>query len=72
VLIGGVALLEWVWPCWKKCITKGWTLRSQKLKPAWWLTTHFLLPIGPDAELSTPSLASYLSMHNHGENGLNL
>ena len=20
-LLGGVALLEWVWPCWKKCVT---------------------------------------------------
>ena len=22
-LVGGVALLEWVWPCWRKCATVG-------------------------------------------------
>jgi hypothetical protein len=22
-LLGGVALLEWVWPCWRKCIKCG-------------------------------------------------
>ena len=32
-LVGvGVALLEWAWP-WRKCVTGGWALRSQKLKP---------------------------------------
>jgi hypothetical protein len=20
-LLGGVVLLEWVWPCWRKCVT---------------------------------------------------
>jgi hypothetical protein len=24
----GVALLEWVWPCWRKCVTVGDTLGS--------------------------------------------
>jgi hypothetical protein len=22
-LLGGVALLEWVWPCWSRCVTVG-------------------------------------------------
>ena len=22
-LLGGVALSEWVWPCWRKCVTVG-------------------------------------------------
>jgi hypothetical protein len=22
-LLGGVALLEWMWPCWRKCVTVG-------------------------------------------------
>jgi hypothetical protein len=22
-LLRGVALLEWVWPCWRKCVTVG-------------------------------------------------
>jgi hypothetical protein len=26
LILGGVALLEEMWPCWRKCVTVGWVL----------------------------------------------
>ena len=36
-LLGGVALLEWVWPCWRKFITLrvGFEAPMLKLCPVW-------------------------------------
>lgn len=52
----GVELLE-VWTCWRKCVTRGWALRSQKLKVG--LVSHslLLLPVDSDVELSATSPA---------------
>ena len=30
-LLGDMALLNEVWLCWRRCVTRGWALRSQKL-----------------------------------------
>jgi hypothetical protein len=36
-IIGGVVLLEKLWLYWGKCVSRGWALRSQMLKPSQWL-----------------------------------
>jgi hypothetical protein len=64
-------LVEFMWVWWKKCVTRGWPLRSQKLKPV-----HFLLPADLDVKLSAPSPAPCLPAFCHvscyDDNGLNL
>ena len=57
-LLGGVALLEWLWPCWKKCVMNLEVSAAQaKLNAARCL---FLLPVDPDIDLSAPSPAPCL------------
>jgi hypothetical protein len=69
-----VALLEWVWPCWRKCVIRGQALRLQKLQPGLGDSLFFLLPADPDVELSAPSPAPCLSLSCHAscydDNGL--
>jgi hypothetical protein len=38
-----VVLLNEVWLYWRKCITRGWTWRSQNLKPDSWSSSSCLL-----------------------------
>ena len=51
-LLGGVALLEWVWPCWRKCVTVevGFEVSYAQAMPS---VTHslLLLPADQDTEL---------------------
>ena len=68
-LLGGVALLEEVWPCCRNCgLAVGQPLRSQlKL---------FVLPAHSDVELSAPATAPYLPaclhVSHHDGNRLDL
>ena len=55
----GVALLEVV----ALCVTGGWTLRFQKLKPG--PMALFLMPMDPDIELSATSPAPCLPACSH-------
>jgi hypothetical protein len=74
-LLGSVALLEWVWPCWKVCHC-GWVLRFQKLKPSPVAQSLFLLPVDPAVILPVTSQVLCLrACHHasrHDDNGLNL
>ena len=59
-LLGGVTLLEQVWPCWKNCLSVGVgfeTLLLAKWEPVW-------LPLDEDVELSAPP-APCLHGHCH-------
>ena len=44
--LGSVALMEEVWPCWGKCVTGRWAVRSQELK-----SVLLQLPVDPDVGL---------------------
>jgi hypothetical protein len=39
-LLGGVALLEWMWPCWSRCVTVGVSFKTLILA-AWKLVFHY-------------------------------
>jgi hypothetical protein len=71
----GVVLLE-MWPCGRKCVTVGWALRFQKVKPCLVAHSLFLLLANPGVELSAPSSALCLPVgghaSHHDNNGLNL
>lgn len=56
-LLGDVALLEWVWPHFMKCVTE-WALTFQMLKPD--ALSHFFLHGDPDVELLTRFPVPYL------------
>jgi len=73
--LGGVALLEWVWP-WRKCITvgMGFEVSVLKLCPVWKRVASWL-PLDQDVALSALSAAPCLPAHchaSHHDNGLNL
>ena len=72
-LLGGMALLEEVWPCWGNVSLWGWTLRPSLLLAAW--KPVFCLPLEQDVELSTPPapcLPRYCHALHHDDNELNL
>ena len=61
VVLLGMALLEWVWLCWRKGVTRGslWGLRCSSQT---WCLTLFLLTLNPDVEHRNslaPSLPAY-------------
>jgi hypothetical protein len=76
-LLGGVALLEWVWPCCSGCdlvgggvsLGVGFEFQAQSL-------FLFLLPVDPHVALSANSPAPHLPAYCHAshqdDNGLNL
>jgi len=69
---GGVALLEEVWPCCRRCVIVGF----ETFFLSTWETVFSLLPSDWDVELSAPSLAPCLSGCCHAscfdDNGRNL
>jgi hypothetical protein len=52
------ALLKWVWPCWRKCVTGGGTLRFQKLKSG---PVSLSLPSACDSDIELSYLSSTMS-----------
>ena len=73
-LVGvGVALLEWVWLCWSKCVTGvvGFGISNAQAR-----SSDLLLPLHPDTKLSAPSPALCLPAFHHAfcydDDGLNL
>ena len=50
-VLGGVALLEWVWPCWSGCVTVGVGFKTLLLA-AW--KSIFYQPSDEDVELLAP------------------
>jgi hypothetical protein len=70
-LVGvGVALLEWVWPCWRKCVTV-WVGNVILLLAAWLI--DFWLPLEQDVELSAspmPCLPGHCHASHHDDDGL--
>ena len=69
-LLEGVALLEWVWLCWRKCPQAPPIVEKSLLLTVSWL------PSDQDAELSAPppapSLPTQCHASYHDDNGLNL
>ena len=62
-LLGGMALLEWVWPCWRKCITLEVGFEGSYTQAMLSVNiVHFLLSLDQDGELSAPSLVQCLSV----------
>ena len=54
-LLGGVAYLEYVWPCWRKCGPLG---ANFEVFYAWDIPSvsiYFLLPTDQDLEFSAPA-----------------
>jgi hypothetical protein len=56
--LGSMALLGYVWPCWRKCATES-RHEFQMFKPGL-LSLVFLMPADQDVELSASSPASCL------------
>jgi hypothetical protein len=60
-LFGGMILLEWVWPCWRKCV-----MREGSVEVSYAQTLHsmehspLLLPSDQYVDLSADSPAPYL------------
>ena len=50
-LLAGVTLLEWVWPCWRKCVTVGVGFATLFL--AVWKTAVFCSPLEQDVDFSS-------------------
>ena len=50
-LLGGVVLLEYLWPCWNRCTTVGMVFKIFILA-AW--KPVFYLPLEQDVEFSAP------------------
>ena len=75
-LLGGMALLEWVWPCWRKCVTveAGFEVsRFQALSSK--ARSLLQLPVDQDVELSAPPaprLPGPCHASCHDDNELNL
>jgi hypothetical protein len=76
-LLGDMALLEEVWPCWRKCVIGGLDFEVSKLTlyPVWKRPSSWL-PWFQDVEFSAPPPALCLPGHclatHHDDNGLNL
>jgi hypothetical protein len=49
-LLGGVALLEWMWPCWSSCVTVGIGFKTLIL--AAWKPVFSYQPSDEDVELA--------------------
>ena len=76
-LLGGVALLEWVWPCWRKCVTVGAGFEVSYAQAMSTSMAHsLLLPADHDVELWAPPAVPCLPAHGHAscrdDNELNL
>ena len=77
LIVVGVALLEWVWLCWRKCITVEVAfevIHAQALPSV--AHSLLLLPSDQDVELSAPPLALYVpvscNVSWNDDNGQNL
>ena len=75
-LLGDMALLEKVCPCWRKCVTGGAGIEVSHFQVnAIMAHNHFLLPVDQDVEASTTCPIPWQSAHCHAfsqNNGLNL
>jgi hypothetical protein len=52
-----VALLEWVWPCWRKCVTVGMGIVVSYTQARPSVAHSLLLHVDQDVEFSAPSPA---------------
>ena len=75
-LLGGVALLEEVWPYWRKCVTVGAGFGVSYAQDLPSVEHSLFLAADQDTELSATSLAPYLPgcchVSHHDDNELNL
>ena len=74
-LLGGVALLEWVWSYWRKCVTVKADFKVSYAQAMPSISDHFLLPAGwrcsSFCTLSSFSSTTSACMYND-DDGLNL
>jgi hypothetical protein len=57
-LLGGEALVECVWPCWKRCVTVGMGIETHLLDT--WEPFFSCLPLDQDVEFSDPLVGRLL------------
>lgn len=77
VLSGGMALLKWMWPFWRKCVTVEASFEVTYAQVTCSVSVHFLLPSDQDTAPSpvwAPSPAPCLppTSPHHNDNRLNL
>jgi hypothetical protein len=54
--------MGWVWPCWRKCVTRAGLWGFQKLEPGS-VTLVFLVPVDLDVDLSVTMSACVLPFY---------
>ena len=74
LLLGSVSLLEWVWPCWRKCVTVGVGFEVSYAQDTANVSVNFLLLQGIGLSVATPVPHLYACCHTlcRDDKGLNL